>query len=320
MAFLDFASDGAAAFGTAKEAEKRLLRRPFFRRRISPTAIKNGLHLVKQFLGYDRFVVSLIHLPGIVEMTVVNGIGKQIGNERPPNHFAGSRAYPVCREVFPQVVENHCSSRILFKRLFDKRCAFPVNHDSLGAVVVDIAERSDAGIFAASDFFAQTALGVFGQGIHVVFALPEHDIEHEFALRVGFKTESGEFERFDNAGIKEINDASTVNTVAGKAVGMPCEDSVRLPRLYTLQHGVKNRSAGDFGGLLLDQFCDDVYAFALGNPSVGVLVCRVSDEEVFWASMADRPRAARQPVGAKNRRSRGSDEWRKIPKVLANKG
>ncbi len=55
--------------------------------------------------------------------------------------------------------------------------------------------------------------------------------------------------------------------------------------------------------------------YAVGEP-----VCRVSDEEVFWASMAVRPRAARQPVRAKNRRSRGSKETRKTPNVLANKG
>ena len=62
------------------------------------------------------------------------------------------------------------------------------------------------------------------------------------------------------------------------------------------------------------------YFFQILNPSVGVPVCRVSDEEVFWASMADRPRAARKPVRAKNRRSRGWSGRRKMQKVIANKG
>jgi hypothetical protein len=55
-------------------------------------------------------------------------------------------------------------------------------------------------------------------------------------------------------------------------------------------------------------------------PSVCEPVCRVSDEEVFWASMAARPRAARKPLRAKNRRSRGWRETRKTPEVIANKG
>ena len=55
-------------------------------------------------------------------------------------------------------------------------------------------------------------------------------------------------------------------------------------------------------------------------PSVGEPVCRVSDEEVFWASMAARPRAARQPVRAKNRRSRGWQQTRKTLKVIVKTG
>src|ERR1039458_4374406 len=56
------------------------------------------------------------------------------------------------------------------------------------------------------------------------------------------------------------------------------------------------------------------------NPSVGEPVCRVSDEEVFGASMAARPRAARQPVREKNRRSRGWQDTRKTPDTIVNKG
>ena len=39
----------------------------------------------------------------------------------------------------------------------------------------------------------------------------------------------------------------------------------------------------------------DLCPFTRPNPSVGGPVCRVSDEGGFWASMAVRPRAARQP-------------------------
>ena len=47
------------------------------------------------------------------------------------------------------------------------------------------------------------------------------------------------------------------------------------------------------------------------NLSVGVLVGRVSDEGGFWASMAVRPRAARQPMRAKTDRIRGCEQWLK---------
>ena len=78
-------------------------------------------------------------------------------------------------EKHPQSLLRLASGRIPLKRLLHDGGAFAVNEYSLGAIVVDVADWGGAGIFTPADFFAQTALGVFGKRINVVFTLAKGD-------------------------------------------------------------------------------------------------------------------------------------------------
>jgi len=117
---------------------------------------------------------------------------------------------------------------------------------------------------------AQSSLCIFGKRIHIVFALPKGDIEHELSLRGIFVPKLREFEGRKSTAVQKVNYLSSVNRIARQSVGMPRQNSVRLAAFYPREHIVKNGAAWNFGGLLLDKFLNDFQFFP---PREGAQFC-----------------------------------------------
>ena len=138
MAFLDFGGDGTAACGTAKKAEKRLWLVFVLRRRITPPAVEDGLRPVEQILGNDGLVFPFIHLSGVTEVAVVDGIRKHVGNKGASDKLSVFRAHSVCREKMPHFVQRNRAACVLLKNLFYKQGPLAINDDAFCAVVIPV--------------------------------------------------------------------------------------------------------------------------------------------------------------------------------------
>lgn len=77
--------------------------------------------------------------------------------------------------------------------------------------IVHISGRRHVRIDAVAKFLPNAALHVLGQIVHVVFRLPECDLEHELALRRVLKPESRKLECRKFPGIEVVDQASAVN-------------------------------------------------------------------------------------------------------------
>src|SRR5260221_11680845 len=114
---------------------------------------------------------------------------------------------------------------IKLERFLDDRCALPIDDNFFRAIVVEVADGSLAGELASANFFFKTALGVLGQGIHVILALAERHIQHKLSLGSVLEPKFRELERRELSGVQRIRDASAVNTITGEAIRMPRKDS-----------------------------------------------------------------------------------------------
>ncbi len=157
------------------------------------------------------------------------------------------------------------SGSIPLECFLNNRSALAVNENPLGAIIIDIANRGRARIFTASDFFTKSALRIFRKRINIVFAETKIVVKHKLSLRRVFKPRTGEFERVDFVCIEHVDDPSAVHAVAGKAVGMPCKNSISLTRLNPGEHVVENRPAWYFGRLFFNQLANNHDFFAFGK-------------------------------------------------------
>ena len=183
-------------------------------------------------------------------------------------------------ECLAQEVERRFTSGVALECLLDERGALAVDHHLLGAVIVLVSNRREARIFAPSHLLTQAALGVFRKRIHIVFAESEFAMEHELSLGRVLKPGAGEFERLQRSRIEEVNNPPAVHAIARQAVGMPRENSLRFAGLDPPQHGVENRPAGCFGGLLLHKLLNDVYALP-GGKLAQFIQLRVNREDLL---------------------------------------
>ncbi|OHA21174.1 MAG: hypothetical protein A2W52_04105 [Candidatus Taylorbacteria bacterium RIFCSPHIGHO2_02_49_25] len=105
---------------------------------------------------------------------------------------------------------------------------------------------------------AQSSFRILGKRIHIVFALPKGDIEHELALRGVFAPKGRKLQARKFFAVQEEDKQSSVHRIARQSVRVPCQNSVRIALLNTLCHFAKYRSARNFGGLLLDKLLNNV--------------------------------------------------------------
>ncbi|OGJ71526.1 hypothetical protein A2424_00695 [Candidatus Peribacteria bacterium RIFOXYC1_FULL_54_13] len=110
---------------------------------------------------------------------------------------------------------------------------------------------------------ADTALHVLAQVIHVVFALPESDIEHELALWCGFKPERREAKVFQCSRVQQIDDPPAVDTVSCQSIGMPRKNASGITSLDHGKHFAEPGSARFFGSFCFAKRGDDFQLFSL---------------------------------------------------------
>ncbi|MBI2577843.1 MAG: hypothetical protein HYV77_03315 [Candidatus Wildermuthbacteria bacterium] len=112
---------------------------------------------------------------------------------------------------------------------------------------------------------AQSSPDIFAQGIDVVFALPEGDIEHELSLRCWLKPECGKLQNHNAPAIQEIYNPAPINRIARQSVWMPCQNPTDLTLLYARKHRIEYRTARNFGRLLFHKFLDNIEIVLFGK-------------------------------------------------------
>ncbi|HMS31995.1 MAG TPA: hypothetical protein PKA29_01830 [Candidatus Saccharibacteria bacterium] len=129
---------------------------------------------------------------------------------------------------------------------------------------------------------AQTALGVFGQVVYIVFALPKRYGQHKLALTGVLKPKCRKLQGLQVRLVKQIDNLSAVYGVSSKSIGVPRNYAICLAIFYAFQHIAKNLSAWHFGGLFLYQFvhylqvfifsvCSQLYELRLNGQHLFVL-------------------------------------------------
>jgi len=89
------------------------------------------------------------------------------------------------------LMEGIFAGRVQFEGFADERGFFRLNGDAPIVAVVEISDWRPVGPNAVSQFLADAAFDIFRKIVHVVFALAEGDVEHEFAMRGRLKPEGG---------------------------------------------------------------------------------------------------------------------------------
>ncbi|MDO8468780.1 MAG: hypothetical protein Q7S29_03425 [Candidatus Peribacter sp.] len=100
-------------------------------------------------------------------------------------------------------------------------------------------------------------LHVLAQIIHVVLALPEGDIEHELPLRRALKPKAAEFEILECSRVQQVDDLSSINAIARKAVRVPRQNTLCFSFLDPCQHFGEDASPRFFCGFRLLEGGDD---------------------------------------------------------------
>ncbi|MDD4466968.1 MAG: hypothetical protein PHQ08_00760 [Candidatus Pacebacteria bacterium] len=108
---------------------------------------------------------------------------------------------------------------------------------------------------------AQPSLCVFGKRIHIVFALPKGDVEHELSLSRVFIPKLRKFKRSKSTAVQEIDYLSAINRIARQSVGVPRQNSVCFAMFNAREHIVENEAARNFGALLFNKFFNDFQLF-----------------------------------------------------------
>src|SRR3989338_10851966 len=96
----------------------------------------------------------------------------------------------VLRQKFSNIFQSLIALRIKFKSLANHRSLLFIHDNRFITRVIDIANWRKAWIFASFNFLAQSSFSIFGKRIHIVFALPKGDVEHELSLRGIFHPKS----------------------------------------------------------------------------------------------------------------------------------
>src|SRR3989339_517671 len=153
--------------------------------------------------------------------------------------------------------------RIELKRFLHEWRTHRIHLDLLRLEIVVVANRSKCGPLASVQLLADTALHVLAQVIHVVFALPESDIEHELALWCGFKPERREAKVFQCSRVQQIDDPPAVDTVSCQSIGMPRKNASGITSLDHGKHFAEPGSARFFGSFCFAKRGDDFQLFSL---------------------------------------------------------
>ena len=99
---------------------------------------------------------------------------------------------------------------------------FRIYQDGMVFIVVLVSDRGERWPFTPPELLAKPSFHVFGKIIYIIFTLTESDGKHKLALRGIIETVGREAEVNDLTDINKIDNLSSVNTVAGKPVRMPC--------------------------------------------------------------------------------------------------
>ncbi len=101
--------------------------------------------------------------------------------------------------------------RVGREHLADEQGPRLVDHDGPRLLIVAVSWRRHVRIDALAQFFSKPAPDVLGKIVHIVFRLPECDIQHKFALGRVLKPESRELQGRHGARVEGVNDAPAVN-------------------------------------------------------------------------------------------------------------
>ncbi|MBU4369139.1 hypothetical protein KKG58_00040 [Patescibacteria group bacterium] len=112
---------------------------------------------------------------------------------------------------------------------------------------------------------AQTTLRIFGKRIHIIFALPKGNVQHELALWRRFKPKLRKLQRHNTPAIYEVDNLASVHRIARYTIRVPTNDAVGFSALYASHHGVKNRPAGNFRRLFFHKLLQNFQAFSFGK-------------------------------------------------------
>ncbi|HPA25513.1 MAG TPA: hypothetical protein PLK76_02015 [bacterium] len=153
----------------------------------------------------------------------------------------------ILLKIFSDVLECLIAFCVEFKGAANDGRGLFVHDNSFCPRIIKITNWSKRGIFTAPYFLAQPSFRIFGKRIHIIFALPEGNVEHKFPLRSCFKPKCGKFQHCQVPAVQEINYLAAINRIARQSVGVPSQNSVGLASFYALHHFIKNRSAWNFG-------------------------------------------------------------------------
>ena len=144
--------------------------------------LQNFLNLIKNFLCDDWLVLALVQFFRVAKQSSVKRIGKDKSRPRLVDSLSAAGKYPALRQKVAYIFQSSVAGGVILKSRFDNFCFLAVNNYGFVSNIIYISNRRNARILAPTDFLAQTTLGIFGKRIHIVFALPKGDIEHELSL------------------------------------------------------------------------------------------------------------------------------------------
>ena len=130
----------------------------------------------------------------------------------------------------------------------DEWRAFRINHDSFVFTSFAYPTGASAGHSPPMQLLANTALHILAQVIHVILALPESDIEHELSLRSALEPEAAKLEALERSRVQQMNNLSSINAIARKAVRVPREYALCLPFSIRANISAKTLRPGSFCG------------------------------------------------------------------------
>src|SRR3989344_5487349 len=129
------------------------------------------------------------------------------------------------------------------------------------AWIVHIAKGSSGQPLTSSQFLAVTTLNIFGEIVTVILGLTKRHLQHEEPLRGWLKPKCRKAQRHHLASINGIDDASTINRIPRKTVGMPREDANTVGSLNLSHHHAEHLTPRCLCAFRLLKFLQDFKIF-----------------------------------------------------------
>src|SRR3989338_5691040 len=207
----------------------------------------------------------LVPLAGIFHEAVI----ERTGQDAIKFCFDNRLTRPACETPLEgtvlQILEAILARGITLEQLEDKRGFHGINDNFPQMLVIEIAKRGPTRPLPTAYFLPLAAPNVLGQIVDIIFALAKGDLHHKFPLRGVLKPKGGKFKKFYVAGVEEIYDPATINTISGEAIWMPSDNPVRLALFDSDNHVIENGAAGDLGCLRLGKLLLDGQFLLLGK-------------------------------------------------------